>query len=286
VRRERSAPLVALTVGPAAVYLLVFFLVPFGVIAVYAVSPAVVGGGVGRGVTLEHLTRVVNPDYLRILVRSARLAALATVGTLIIAYPVAWAIARLPRRRQLLPLLVIVVPSWINLLIKNYAWIIILRREGLINSALGWAGVIHQPLPLLFNEGAVVVGLVHSCLPFMLLPIYAALERLDPRLVEAARDLGARPGQVFRRIVWPHSLAGVGAGVTFVFVLALGSFVTPDLLGGARAMMIGNVIQNQILQVRNWPLGAALSVALMLLVVGAIGGMGLALGRERREALR
>jgi spermidine/putrescine transport system permease protein len=286
VRRERSAPLVALTVGPAALYLLVFFLVPFGVIAVYAVSPAVVGGGVGRGVTLEHLTRVVNPDYLRILVRSARLAALATVGTLIIAYPVAWAIARLPRRRQLLPLLVIVVPSWINLLIKNYAWIIILRREGLINSALGWAGVIHQPLPLLFNEGAVVVGLVHSYLPFMLLPIYAALERLDPRLVEAARDLGARPGQVFRRIVWPHSLAGVGAGVTFVFVLALGSFVTPDLLGGARAMMIGNVIQNQILQVRNWPLGAALSVALMLLVVGAIGGMGLALGRERREALR
>jgi spermidine/putrescine transport system permease protein len=277
---------VALTVGPAAVYLLVFFLVPFGVIAVYAVSPAVVGGGVGRGFTLEHLARVVNPDYLRILVRSARLAALATVGTLIIAYPVAWAIARLPRRRQLLPLLVIVVPSWINLLIKNYAWIIILRREGLINSALGWAGVIHQPLPLLFNEGAVVVGLVHSYLPFMLLPIYAALERLDPRLVEAARDLGARPGQVFRRIVWPHSLAGVGAGVTFVFVLALGSFVTPDLLGGARAMMIGNVIQNQILQVRNWPLGAALSVALMLLVVGAIGGMGLVLGRERREALR
>jgi len=286
VRSERSAPLVALTVGPAAVYLLVFFLVPFGVIAVYAVSPAVVGGGVGRGFTLEHLARVVNPDYLRILVRSARLAALATVGTLIIAYPVAWAIARLPRRRQLLPLLVIVVPSWINLLIKNYAWIIILRREGLINSALGWAGVIHQPLPLLFNEGAVVVGLVHSYLPFMLLPIYAALERLDPRLVEAARDLGARPGQVFRRIVWPHSLAGVGAGVTFVFVLALGSFVTPDLLGGARAMMIGNVIQNQILQVRNWPLGAALSVALMLLVVGAIGGMGLVLGRERREALR
>ena len=286
MRSERSAPLVALTVGPAAVYLLVFFLVPFGVIAVYAVSPAVVGGGVGRGFTLEHLARVVNPDYLRILVRSARLAALATVGTLIIAYPVAWAIARLPRRRQLLPLLVIVVPSWINLLIKNYAWIIILRREGLINSALGWAGVIHQPLPLLFNEGAVVVGLVHSYLPFMLLPIYAALERLDPRLVEAARDLGARPGQVFRRIVWPHSLAGVGAGVTFVFVLALGSFVTPDLLGGARAMMIGNVIQNQILQVRNWPLGAALSVALMLLVVGAIGGMGLVLGRERREALR
>jgi spermidine/putrescine transport system permease protein len=286
VSGERSARLTALTVGPAALYLLLFFIAPLGFIAAYAVSPAVVGGGVGRGFTLAHLAQVANPDYLRILLRSVRLAALATVGTLAIAYPVAWAIARLPRHRQLLPLLVIVVPSWINLLIKNYAWIILLRREGLINSALGWMGVVHQPLPLLFNEGAVVVGLVHSYLPFMLLPIYAALERLDLRLVEAARDLGARPAQVFRRIVWPHSLPGVGAGVTFVFVLALGSFVTPDLLGGARAMMIGNVIQNQILQVRNWPLGAALSLVLMLLVVAAIGGMGLALGRERREALR
>jgi spermidine/putrescine transport system permease protein len=286
VSGERSARLAALTVGPAALYLLLFFIAPFGFIVVYAVSPALVGGGAGHGFTLEHLAQVAQPDYLRILLRSVRLAALATVGTLAIAYPVAWAIARLPRHRQLLPLLIIVVPSWINLLIKNYAWIIILRREGLINSALGWMGIVHQPLPLLFNEGAVVIGLVHSYLPFMLLPIYATLERLDLRLVEAARDLGARPAQVFRRIVWPHSLAGAGAGVTFVFVLALGSFVTPDLLGGARAMMIGNVIQNQILQVRNWPLGAALSVVLMLLVVAAIGGMGLALGRERREALR
>jgi spermidine/putrescine transport system permease protein len=286
VTGERRAALVALTVGPAALYLLLFFVVPLAFIALYAVSPARAGGGVGSGFTLEQLARVANPDYLRILVRSARLAALATAGTLLIAYPVAWAIARLPRRRQLLPLLVIVVPAWINLLIKNYAWIIILRREGLINAALGWLGIVHQPLPLLFTEGAVVVGLVHSYLPFMLLPIYAALERLDPRLIEAARDLGAHPAQVFRRIVWPQSLAGVGAGATFVFVLALGSFVTPDLLGGARAMMIGNVIQNQILQVRNWPLGAALSLALMLLVIAAIGGMGLALGRTQREASR
>ncbi len=272
MRVERRGRLVAATVGPAALFLLVFFLVPFGVVVIYALSPAAPGGGVGPGFTLEQLGRLWNADYLRIVGRSVRLAAVATLLTLAIAYPVAWAIARLERRRQLLPLLVIVVPSWINLLIKNYAWITILRREGLVNTALTGLGITSEPLPLLFTEGAVVVGLVHSYLPFMLLPIYAALDRIEPALIEAARDLGATPGRVFRRIVWPQSLAGVAAGCTFVFVLTLGSFVTPDLLGGARGMMIGNLIQNQILQVRNWPLGAALSVALTVVVVAAIGG--------------
>ncbi|MDH3495900.1 MAG: ABC transporter permease [Gemmatimonadota bacterium] len=282
MRVERRGRLVAATVGPAALFLLVFFLVPFAVVVVYALSPAAPGGGVGPGFTLEQLGRLWNVDYLRIVGRSARLAAVATLLTLAIAYPVAWAIARLERRRQLLPLLVIVVPSWINLLIKNYAWITILRREGLVNTALTGLGVTSEPLPLLFTEGAVVVGLVHSYLPFMLLPIYAALDRIEPALIEAARDLGATPGRVFRRIVWPQSLAGVAAGCTFVFVLAFGSFVTPDLLGGARGMMIGNLIQNQILQVRNWPLGAALSVALTVVVVAAIGGALLLANRAQR----
>jgi spermidine/putrescine transport system permease protein len=278
---ERNSRLALLAVGPGALYLLVFFLVPLGLIVRYALAPPAPGGGVGAGVSLEALRAVASPDYLRVFARSAGLAAVATVLTLAIAYPVAWAITGLPRERRLLPLLVIVVPAWINLLIKNYAWIIILRREGLINGLLVGTGIVQEPLPLLFNPGAVVVGLVHSYLPFMLLPLYVSLERLDPGLLEAARDLGARPAQVFRRVVWPHTLRGVAAGSTFVFVLALGAFVTPDLLGGARGMMIGNVIQNQILQVRNWPLGAALSVGLTAAVLAAIGLLALAGGRER-----
>jgi spermidine/putrescine transport system permease protein len=279
----RARRLVWVSVGPGALYLLVFFAIPLVLIVRYALAPPTAGGGVGSGWSLDALRAVANPDYARILLRSAALAAVTTGLTLVVAFPVAWAIAGMERRRQVLPLLVIVVPAWINLLIKNYAWIIILRREGLLNGLLVWTGLAREPLPLLFNEGAVVVGLAHSYLPFMLLPIYAALERLDPRLIEAARDLGARPAQVFRRVLWPHSLAGVAAGCTFVFVLALGSFVTPDLLGGARGMMIGNVIQNQILQVRNWPLGAALSVVLMVVVVGAIGALaGVGWGRGRR----
>lgn len=277
----RDTRLALVAVGPGTLYLLIFFLLPLGLIVRYALAPAAPGGGVASGFSLDALRAVANPDYLRVFARSAGLAAAATLLTLAIAYPVAWAIAGLPRGRRLLPLLAIVVPAWINLLIKNYAWIILLRREGLLNALLSWIGVIREPLPLLFNQGAVVLGLIHSYLPFMLLPVYVSLERLDPGVIEAARDLGARPAQVFRRVVWPLTVRGVAAGCTFVFVLALGAFVTPDLLGGARGMMIGSIIQNQILQVRNWPLGAALSLALMALVVGAFGLLTL-MGRERQ----
>jgi spermidine/putrescine transport system permease protein len=277
----RDTRLALVAVGPGTLYLLIFFLLPLGLIVRYALAPAAPGGGVASGFSLDALRAVANPDYLRVFARSAGLAAAATLLTLAIAYPVAWAIAGLPRGRRLLPLLAIVVPAWINLLIKNYAWIILLRREGLLNALLSWIGVIREPLPLLFNQGAVVLGLIHSYLPFMLLPVYVSLERLDPGVIEAARDLGARPAQVFRRVVWPLTVRGVAAGSTFVFVLALGAFVTPDLLGGARGMMIGSIIQNQILQVRNWPLGAALSLALMALVVGAFGLLTL-MGRERQ----
>jgi spermidine/putrescine transport system permease protein len=275
VSRSRDARLAWIAVGPGAAYLLVFFVAPLAIIVRYALAPAAPGGGVSPGLSLDALATLANPDYARVFGRSIRLAAGATVATLLIAYPVAWAVATLPRHRRLLPLLVIVVPAWINLLIKNYAWIILLRREGPLNGLLLWSGLADQPLPLLFNQGAVIVGLVHSYLPFMLLPIYVALDRMDRGLVEAARDLGAGPAQVFRRVVWPSTWRGVAAGSTFVFVLALGAFVTPDLLGGARGMMIGNLIQNQILQVRNWPLGAALALALMTVVMAAIGALAL-----------
>jgi spermidine/putrescine transport system permease protein len=275
----RAVRLAWLGAGPGALYLLAFFVAPLGFITRYALAPAAPGGGVASGVSLEAIATLANPDYVRVFLRSAGLAGIATGLTFLIAWPVAWAIATLPRGRRLLPLLVIVVPAWINLLIKNYAWIILLRREGPLNGLLVSTGLTGQPLPLLFNQGAVIVGLVHSYLPFMLLPVYAAMERLDPSLLEAARDLGARPGQVLRRVVWPQTRRGTAAGAIFVFVLALGAFVTPDLLGGARGLMIGNLIQNQILQVRNWPLGAALALALMGIVLGLIGLLALA----RRE---
>ena len=214
--------------------------------------------------TLEPLLRSLDPLYLGILWRSLRVALVTTLLCLVVAFPVAWVLRGMKGRTRDLALLAVVLPSWTNLLVKNYAWIVLLRREGPVNNLLvGW-GVVAEPLPLLFNEGTVLVGLVHTFLPFMVLPLYAALEGLDPRLLEAARDLGAGPFQRIRRVILPLAMPGIGAGVILVFIPALGAFVTPDLLGGARGMMVGNLIQNQMLQARDWPFGAALSLWLTL----------------------
>ncbi len=260
---------VAATVGPATGYLAVFLLLPFIIVLLLAFSSAEAPGEAGE-FTLRHFREIVDPVYLTVLWRSLRLALLTTVLCLVIGYPAAWAISNLEKSRQVLALIILVIPSWINLLIKNYAWIVILRREGVVNVILQGTGLSSEPLNLLFTEGAVLVGLVHSYLAFMVLPIYAALERIDRRLVEAGRDLGAKGWRLFRTVILPQSLGGVIVGCVFVFVLALGSFVTPDLLGGARGMMIGNLIQNQLLQVRNWPFGAALSVTLVAAVLAAV----------------
>lgn len=278
---ERHAALAL--VGAAVVYLAVFFIVPLLVMVAYSLSPGAATGPTSN-VTLQHFREIADPLYLAVVWRSLRLAFVTTTLCLLLGYPAAWAVSRLEQRRQLLLLLALVIPSWINLLIKNYAWIVILRREGIANAVLQAVGLVDHPLPLLFGEGAVVVGLVHSYLVFMILPIYAALERIDRSLIDAGRDLGASGWRLFRSVVLPQSAGGVVVGTVFVFVLALGSFVTPDLLGGARGLMIGNLIQNQILQVRNWPFGAALAVTLVVAVLGGVIAFVRVAGRVGGEA--
>jgi spermidine/putrescine transport system permease protein len=201
---------------------------------------------------------------------SVWLALATTMISLVLAYPCVLALRTLQPSRRFITLALLVVPSWLNLLIKNYAWIIILRREGLLNSSLERLGIISEPLPLLFNDAAVLVGLVHTYLPFMILPLFAAVDRMDWSLVEAARDLGASGWKTFRHVILPQTRVGVVAGAILVFIPTLGAFVTPDLLGGTRSLMIANVIENQVLQVRDWPLAAALSMLLIALVLIAI----------------
>jgi len=164
----------------------------------------------------------------------------------------------------------VIIPFWTNFLVRTYAWMFILRSEGLLSTVLSALGLTHEPLPLLFTDTAVLIGLVYGYLPFMVLPLYAALERLDPSLIEAAWDLYARPLQVFTRVVLPLSKPGVIAGCVLVFIPSLGAYVTPDLLGGARSMMIGNLIQHQYLVVRDWPFGSALSFVLMAGALAAV----------------
>jgi spermidine/putrescine transport system permease protein len=281
--RSRGDTLAALLyTGPALLYLALLFAAPMAVVATFSLT-AVPPGTPGFGeLTLDNYRRAADPLYLAVLLRSAWLALLTTLLALLIAYPCTLALRMMPPRRRLLLLALVVIPSWMNLLIKNYAWIIILRRDGVLNMLLQGVGITNEPLTLLFNDGAVLVGLVHTYLPFMILPLYAAVERMDWSLAEAARDLGASRWRTFREVVLPQTRAGAFVGAILVFIPTLGAFVTPDLLGGTGSLMVANLIENQVLQVRDWPFAAALSMFLIALVLVGI----LALQRASRTGGR
>jgi spermidine/putrescine transport system permease protein len=266
---------------PGLGWLVVFFVVPLGLIVAFSVMPRGPYGGVEPGVTLEAYRQFFIPVYLRTLGRTAVLALACTALCLLLGFPVAWAIARSGRWKT--PLLVLVVlPLWTSFLVRTFAVIFLLRDTGLVNQWLLSAGIIREPLALLYTPGAVLAGLVYGFLPFMVLPIYASLEKLDLALLEAAEALGARGASRFRRVVIPLAMPGIVAGSLLVFVPALGSFLTPDLLGGAKQLMIGNLIQNQFASARNWPFGSAASLVMLTLVLpGVVAWLRL---RERSSA--
>jgi spermidine/putrescine transport system permease protein len=212
--------------------------------------------------TLENYRRLLDPLYLQVLWNSFYLAALSTLFSLVVGYPFAYLLARAPVRLSRFLILLVIIPFWTSSLVRTYAIIIILKTRGIANSVLLWTGLIDQPLALLHNDLAVFIGLVYTLLPFMVLPLYASIEKLDFRLVEAARDLGASRAQTFTRIIIPLTMPGILAGSMLVFLPALGMFYIPDLLGGARTLLVGNLIKNQFLSARDWPFGAAVSVVL------------------------
>ncbi|MGC9527732.1 MAG: ABC transporter permease [Limnospira sp.] len=257
----------ALLILPASLWLAIFFLLPLAIVLIYSFLERGTYGGVIWAFTADHYRRLVNPIYLRVFWRSLQLAALTTLICLAIGYPLAFFIATRPPRWRNVLLILAILPFWTNFLIRTYAWIVILRDEGLINTLLQTLHLIDEPLDLLFTPFAVTVGLIYGYLPFMILPLYATLERFDFSLVEAAQDLGANDLRTLRRVILPLTVRGIVAGSILVFIPALGAFITPDILGGAKTVMVGNVIQNQFLQARNWPFGSALSILLMILVL-------------------
>jgi spermidine/putrescine transport system permease protein len=250
---------------PAWLWAAGLFAAPFAVVLAYSLLTRGVYGGIEPPWTLESYTRLLDPLYAAIFARSFAMAAAATAICLVAAFPVALFLSRAGARRNLY-LQLVILPFWTSFLVRTYAWLFLLRDTGLFNTALIAVGAIREPLPLLYNDGAVLLGLVYGYLPFMVLPLYATLERMDPSLAEAAADLGARPWTVFWRVIAPLSLPGVRAGCVLVFIPCLGAYLTPDLLGGGRTVLIGNLVQNQFTSARDWPFGAALSVGLMLLV--------------------
>ena len=257
----------SLLAAPALFWLLVFMLLPCLLIFTYAFFERGTWGGVVYSFTFENFRRVFDPLYAGVFYNSVRIAAITSVIAILIAYPAAYAISRAPRKRQPILLFLAVLPFWSNYLIRTYAWIVLLNREGLFNGVLSQAGYQGEPLSLLYTEGAVITGLVYNYLPFVILAIYSSLSRLDPELSEASRDLGGGAIRTFLRVTLPLTLPGVAAGGVFIFVLSIGNFVTPALLGGGRFQMIGNLVYDQFLTANDWPFGAALGMILILAMI-------------------
>lgn len=254
---------------PARAVMAALFAAPLAIVAAYSLLTRGAYGGQGAPWTLENWARLADPLYLSVLAKSFWIAALCTLLCLVTGFPLALFIARAKRRRGFW-LALVTLPFWTSFLVRTYAWMFLLRDTGLVNTVLQKLGLISEPLGLLYNDAAVVAGLVHAHLPFLVLPVYAALERLDPALLEAAADLGARPWQAMWRVTAPLAAPGIAAGCLLVFIPCLGAFLTPDLLGGGKSILIGNLIQNQFTAARDWPFGSALSLAVMAAVLALV----------------
>ncbi|MGK7918787.1 MAG: ABC transporter permease [Trichodesmium sp.] len=252
---------------PATIWLLIFFIIPLIIVLIYSFLERGTYGGVIWQFTLNNYQRLAQGIYWSIFFRSLSIALTTTIICLLIGYPLAYFIATIkPPWRNIL-LMLVIIPFWTNFLVRTYAWIVLLRTEGVFNVALESLKLIDEPLTLLFTPFAVVVGLVYGYLPFMILPLYSTLERFNFSLLEAAQDLGANDFRTFWRVILPLTMRGIVAGSLLVFIPVFGAFITPDILGGAKTMMVGNLIQNQFLKARNWPFGSALSILLMIVVL-------------------
>ncbi|MDI1283558.1 MAG: ABC transporter permease subunit [Reyranella sp.] len=255
------------------VWLGVFFLLPFALVLAIALGTNAPDSvpPVELGFSLKNFTLLFTDDlYLAAWLTSLRIAATSTIVTLLLGYPMAYAIARAAPERRPLLLMLVVLPFWTSFLIRVYAWMGLLDENGLLNQFLRWSGLAANPTTILGTDWAILLGIVYAYLPFMVLPLYATLEKLDTGLLEAAADLGARPIAAFLTITLPLSLPGVVAGCLLVFIPAVGEFVIPDLLGGTQTLMIGKVLWDEFFTNADWPIASAVAICLLVLLVGPI----------------
>jgi spermidine/putrescine transport system permease protein len=254
-------------ISPAFTYLFLFLILPSMLVVIYSFLSRGSYGNIVNKFNPGNYLRLIDPLYLRILWYSLYTALITTVICILVGYPLAYFIARTPAKRRPLYLFLILLPFWTNFIIRIYAWIMILRTEGFLNTFLINIGIIKLPLNIMYTPLAVQIAMVYEFLPFMILPLYTSLEKIEMAQLEAAADLGARPVRAFLRITLPLSLPGMVAGSILVFIPAMGMFVVPDLMGGAKTMLIGNLIKNQFLTARDWPFGSAASILLLILTL-------------------
>ncbi|MYD77665.1 MAG: ABC transporter permease [Gammaproteobacteria bacterium] len=261
---------------PSTLFLGIFFLGPLTVMVIFSFLEPGVYGGVVWNFYHWNYGRILgwadgewedfDPVYIDIFLRSVRLA-LTNVGiTLLVCYPAALWVSGLSARWRTFVVFIITLPFFVSLVVRLFCWVLILRPSGFLSTSLMGLGIISEPIDIIYTETAVLIGMAYILLPFMFLPLYASIEKLDHSLLEASADLGANPFQTFWRVILPCTLPGIAAGAVLVFIPSLGNFIVPDLLGGAKVMMIGNLIEQQFLSARNWPFGSALSVMIMLVM--------------------
>lgn len=286
--RDRAWQSVAIAIPYA--WLLVFFLAPFAIILKISLADPVIAqppftpffdehGGID--VTAANYAFLLTDKlYVVTYLKSVLMAAGATVLCLLLGFPMAYGIARAESRTRNILLLLIILPFWISFLLRVYAWMGLMNNYGVINNLLIWAGAIEQPIQMLYTDFAIYVGLVYSYLPFMILPLYATLERMDVDLIDAAQDLGASPAQAFRDVTWPLARPGVIAGSLLVFIPAMGEYVIPYLLGGPASLMIGRVLFDEFFVNHDWPLASSVAIVLLVLLVVPIAILQRSRGRE------
>jgi spermidine/putrescine transport system permease protein len=254
-----------LLLSPLLLWVALFVIAPTAIMLVYSFGRRGTLGGVVLDFTMDNYAAVLDPTYLKIVVRSILYSGLTTIICLVMGYPVAYYIGRADARWRNLLLMMVMIPFWTSFLIRTYAWVTILKNEGLLNGLLLQWQLITQPFEMLYSPGAVILGLVYTFLPFMILPIYTSVEKLDNALIEAAFDLGAGPVRAFSRVIVPMTSPGITAGILLVFIPALGLYAVNDILGGGKVDMIGNIIENQFKgNARNWPFGSALGITLLV----------------------
>ncbi|WP_274631309.1 ABC transporter permease [Arvimicrobium flavum] len=262
---------------PVTLFLGIFFLMPLLIIAVFSfLEPGLYGGvewnfyhwNYGRIFGwADGINEVFEWVYLRILLRSLGFGAMTVLLCLILCYPVAYWVSRLNEKLRLFFLFLVALPFFSSLIVRLYAWLLILKPSGVLNEALLALHIIREPLEILYTPMAVVLGMVYVMVPFMFLPLYAAIDNLDQALVEASMDLGANRTQTFLKVVLPQTMPGIIGGAVIVFIPSVGNFVVPDILGGAKGLMVGNLVEQQFLSARNWAFGSALSMLIMSVVL-------------------
>ncbi|MGL4875627.1 MAG: ABC transporter permease [Clostridium sp.] len=248
--------------APYAVWSAIFIIVPLLIIIFFSIT---VETSTGYKFSLENFSRMFQEQYIAIFTKSVVLAATSTVLCLILGFPIAYIISKIDIKKRNLVIMLFILPMWMNFLLRTYAWIPILGKYGVVNNFLGLFGI--EPIQLLYREGTILLGMVYNFLPFMILPIYTVLSKIDTNLINAAKDLGADNKTILKKIIFPLSLPGVVSGITMVFMPAVSTFVISKLLGGGKTMLIGNVIEQQFTATNNWNFGSSIAIILMILIL-------------------